>query len=145
MNDHNGINVVRSSRLPDGRVFDPRTVAIVDPANQPGTSHFVPGASEARVVRVGDGDIALSVSTTGEGFLVLSENAYPGWRARIDGAEVPIYRTDITLQGIVVPPGIHRVEFTIESRALRAGLALSGAGVLTCLGLLVLSVRRREA
>jgi len=144
LNDRDGIDVVRTSRLPDGRVFDPRAVAIVDPANHPATSHFSPGASEARVLHIGDGDIALAVSTAGEGFLVLSENAYPGWRARIDGAEVPIYRTDVALQGIVVPPGTHRVEFTMESRTLRAGLALSGEGVLTCLVLLVLSVRRQE-
>ena len=55
----------------------------------------------------------------------------------IDGAEVPIYRTDVTLQGIIVPPGAHRVEFTMESRTLRTGLALSGAGVLLCVLLLV--------
>jgi hypothetical protein len=76
---------------------------------------------------------------------VLSENSYPGWRARIDGVDVPIYRTDVTLQGIVVPPGIHRVEFTMESRTLRAGLVLSAAGVATCIVLLVMSLRSREA
>ena len=141
LNDRDGIDAVRASRLPDGRVFDPRDVAIVDPASHPAMSHFSHGASDARVIRVGDGDVALAVSTTGAGFLVLSENAYPGWRARIDGAEVPIYRADITLQGIVVPPGTHRVEFTMESRTLRAGLALSGTGVVICLVLLVLTAR----
>jgi hypothetical protein len=141
LNDRDGIDAVRASRLPDGRVFDPRDMAIVDPANHPAMSHFSHGASDARVIRVGDGDVALAVSTTGAGFLVLSENAYPGWRARIDGAEVPIYRVDITLQGIVVPPGPHRVEFTMESRTLRAGLALSGTGAVICLVLLVLTAR----
>jgi hypothetical protein len=141
LNDREGIDAVRVSRLPDGRAFNPRDVAIGDPANHPAMSHFPHGASEAHLTRVGDGDIALAVSTTGSGFLVLSENAYPGWRARIDGEQVPIYRVDITLQGIVVPPGSHRVEFTMESRTLRAGLALSGAGAAMCLVLLVLSAR----
>jgi hypothetical protein len=141
LNDRDGIDAVRASRLPDGRVFDPRDVAIVDPANHPTMSHFPHGASDARVIRVGDGEVALAASTTGAGFLVLSENAYPGWRARIDGVEVPIYRVDVTLQGIVVPPGTHRVEFTMESRTLRAGLAVSGAAVAMCLALLVLSAR----
>ncbi len=141
LNDRDGIDAVRVSRLPDGRVFNPRDVAIVDPANHPAMSHFSHGPADARLVRVGDGDVALAVSTTGAGFLVLSENAYPGWKARIDGAEVPIYRVDVTLQGIVVPPGTHRVEFTMESRTLRGGLALSGAGVVICLVLLVLTAR----
>src|SRR5258705_5639377 len=52
LNDRDGIDAVRASRLPDGRVFDPRDVAIVDPANHPAISHFPHGASDARVTRV---------------------------------------------------------------------------------------------
>ena len=62
LSDVEGINAVRTSRLPDGRAFDPRAVAIVDPANQPPTSHFSPGPSAARLVRVGDGEGATWVS-----------------------------------------------------------------------------------
>jgi uncharacterized membrane protein YfhO len=91
-----------------------------------------------RVDRIGDGDIGIRMSSAGGGFLVLSENAYPGWRARVDGAEVPIYRADVTLQGIVVPAGIHRVEFTMESRSLRTGMVVSGIAALICVGLLIL-------
>jgi hypothetical protein len=77
------------------------------------------------------------VSSDGGGFLVLSENAYPGWRARIDGAGTPVFRTDVTLQGIVVPSGVHRVEFTMDSGSLRAGMIVSGAAALVCVGLLI--------
>jgi len=109
----------------------------VDPSNVPPTSTFSPGAFEARVTRIGDGDIGLRVTSEGSGFLVLSENAYPGWRARIDGTEAPIYRTDITLQGVVVPAGTHRVDFTLESRALRWGLRTSGFSAVVCASLFV--------
>jgi hypothetical protein len=144
MNDADGIKAAQTSRLPDGRAFDPRAVAIVDAASQPATLHFSPGTSEARVVRVGDGDLDLAVSTAGGGFMVLSENAYPGWRARIDGVEVPISRADVALQGIVVPAGTHRVSFRMESRSLRTGIALSGAGLVLCALLLVFSGRRER-
>jgi uncharacterized membrane protein YfhO len=93
---------------------------------------FSPGASAVSVERVGDGDIAMRVTSEGGGFLVLSENAYPGWRARVDGSEVPIYRTDVTLQGVVVPAGAHRVDFTLESRSLRWGLVTSGISAIMC-------------
>jgi hypothetical protein len=146
VSDADAIAAAHTSRLPDGRVFNPRTVALVDPANRPRSSHFArDGSWQARITRIGDGDLGLAVSTNGEGFLVLSENAYPGWRARIDGGEIPIYRTDVTLQGIVVPPGTHLVEFRMESRTLRTGMALSGAGVVLCIALLALNARRREA
>ena len=82
-------------------------------------------------------DIGIRVSSEGASFLVLSENAYPGWLARVDGAEVPISRADVTLQGIVVPAGTHRVEFMLESRSLRAGMFVTGGAALAILALLI--------
>ena len=138
MAEANAIGTVKSSRLPDGGPFDPRRIALLDPSSSPATSRFSPGASDVRVTRVGDGDLGIRVASDGGGFLVLSENAYPGWRARVDGAEVPIYRADVTLQGVVVPAGIHRVDFAMESRSLRTGMIVSGVAALLCLGLLIL-------
>ena len=138
MAEANAIGTVKSSRLPDGGPFDPRRIALLDPSSSPATSRFSPGASDVRVTRVGDGDLGIRVASDGGGFLVLSENAYPGWRARVDGAEVPIYRADVTLQGVVVPAGIHRVDFAMESRSLQTGMIVSGVAALLCLGLLIL-------
>jgi hypothetical protein len=129
------IRALKSSRLPGGTTFDVRQTALVEPSHRPPSSHFSPGASQVSVDRIGDGDIALRIASQGGGFLVLSENAYPGWRARLDGAEVPIYRTDVTLQGIVVPAGTHRVEFTLESTSLRWGLTTSGISLIVCAAL----------
>ena len=140
--DAEAIAIVKSSRLPDGRPFDPRTTALIDPSSVPPASHFTTGESDVRVTRIGDGDIGVRVSSSGGGFLVLSENAYPGWRARLDGGEVPIYRTDVTLQGIVVPAGAHRVDFTMESRALEAGILFSGLAGLVCVALLATAPQR---
>jgi FtsH-binding integral membrane protein len=136
MLDDSAIATIRSSRLPDGSIFDPATTVLVDPSTPLPVSHFSPGASDARVFRIGDGELGVRVSTAGGGFLVLSENAYPGWRVRIDGAEAPLYRADVTLQGVVVPPGVHRVDFSLESSSLRAGMVTSGIAALLCVGLL---------
>jgi hypothetical protein len=138
MDEATAIGTVKSSRLPDGSPFDPRTVALVDSSSVPSASRFPPGTSDVRITRIGDGDIGIGVSSEGGGFLMLSENAYPGWRARIDGVETPIYRADITLQGVVVPAGTHRVDFTMESRTMRAGMIVSGLAALLCLGLLLI-------
>jgi hypothetical protein len=142
MTDAEAIGTVKSSRLPDGRPFDARTIALIDPSRVPSASHFTPGESDVRVTRIGDGDIGIRVSSSGGGFLVLSENAYPGWHARIDGGEVPIYRTDVTLQGVVVPGGAHRVDFTMEPRSLEAGILVSGLAGLVCVALLATAPQR---
>jgi hypothetical protein len=136
MTEPDAIGAVKSSRLLDGSPFDPRIIAIVDAASVPPASHFSPGESDVRVTRIGDGDISVRVSSEGGGFLVLSENAYPGWRARVDGADTPIYRTDVTLQGVVVPAGTHRVDFMMESQAQQAGILVSALAGLVCVALL---------
>jgi hypothetical protein len=129
------IRAVKTSRFADGTPFDARHTALVDAAHVPPTMNFSPGASAVNVARVGDGDIGLRVTSQGGGFLVLSENAYPGWRALIDGSEVPIYRADVTLQGVVVPAGTHRIDFTLQSRSLRWGLITSGVSAIICAAL----------
>ena len=135
--DDDAIRAVQDGVLPGGVPFSPRSDAIVDPAIPLTPSRFTPGRSEARLTRVGDGEISLAVSTEGGGLMVLSENAYPGWVARIDGAATPIYRVDVALQAIMVPPGTHRVAFTMESRSLRAGMIVSAGAILACLVLAI--------
>ena len=142
MAEADAIASVKSSTLPDGGRFDPRSMALIDPSSVPSSSHFEPGESDVRVTRIGDGDIGIRVSSERGGFLVLSENAYPGWRARIDGGEVPIYRADVTLQGIVVPAGTHRVDFMMDSQALQAGILASGLAGLVCVALLATAPQR---
>jgi hypothetical protein len=135
MAESDAIRSVKTSRLPDGTSFDARHTALVDSSLVPPALTFSPGASAVSVGRIGDGEIDLRVTSQGGGFLVLSENAYPGWRARIDGSEAPIYRADVTLQGVVVPAGTHRVDFTMESRTLRWGLVTSGVSTIICVAL----------
>lgn len=145
MPEADAIRTVKSSRFPDGAPFDARHTAIIDAAHVPPASSLAPGASTVRVSRIGDGDIGLRVTAQGAAFLILSENAYPGWRARIDGADVPIYRTDVTLQGVLVPAGSHRVDFTLESRALQSGMVISGISAAICTGLLVAGLARARS
>ena len=139
MPEPEAIRTVKTSRFPNGASFNARHEALVDSSHVPPTLTFSPGASAVSVDRIGDGDIELRVTTQGGGFLVLSENAYPGWRARIDGAETPIYRADVTLQAVVVPAGTHRVDFTMESRSLRWGLVTSGISTIVCAALFLAS------
>lgn len=45
--------------------------------------------------------------------LLVVANAYhPGWRATVDGKTTSIYRTNYAFQGIVVPAGTHKIEFS---------------------------------
>ncbi|MBR2979499.1 MAG: YfhO family protein [Myxococcaceae bacterium] len=60
-----------------------------------------------------------------------------GWRAKIDGEEVPIYPGLIAGRAIPVPAGEHRVELTYKTPGLRVGLVLSAIGWLAIIALAI--------
>ena len=118
------LQAVHYSHLPDGRRFDAAHTALVYPDTLAGIT-YPEGPSTAVMRRIGDGSFTIDVATEGGGFLVLSESFYPGWRARIDDRILPVYRTNVSLQGVAVPPGRHVVEFELISNTLRTGATVS--------------------
>ena len=84
--------------------------------------------------------LVAEVNADGAGILVLTDVAYPGWRAEADGRPVEILLADGVFRGVALSAGAHRVTFTYQPLSLWIGAALSAAGLLV---LLVL-VRRGE-
>ncbi|MBK5260569.1 MAG: YfhO family protein [Thermoanaerobaculia bacterium] len=91
--------------------------------------------ASGRVLQVAERPNAVDVivETNGRAFLVASNTWHRGWSASIDGAAVPIIRTNIAFQGIEVPPGRHRVVFRFRNGVILIGAAISlfSAGLLT--------------
>lgn len=75
------------------------------------------------------------------GLVVLADNAFPGWRAAVDGASAPILTVDFALRGVALPAGKHRIEMEYRPASALWGLILTVAGLLVA-GALAL---RREA
>lgn len=67
----------------------------------------------------------LLVSSSAGTFLEMLDMYYPGWKAYLDGAEVPIIRANFNSKGIFVPPGEHRVVFCFVPGSLIITLLLS--------------------
>jgi uncharacterized membrane protein YfhO len=70
------------------------------------------------------------------GWLVISQARYPGWKARIDGVEVPLLRANYAFNAIALPRGTSEIEYSYEPASLRLGILLSVASAL--IGLLLL-------
>lgn len=71
------------------------------------------------------------------GFLRVSGRWDRGWRARIDGRPVRVFRADGVFRGVVVPPGVHTVTFEYSNPVERRGRALGVAGLVALAALAV--------
>jgi len=61
-------------------------------------------------------------SAKGERFAVFSEVFYKhGWKAYVDGKEVPIYKTNYVLRGAYIPAGNHDIKFEFKPDAYYKG------------------------
>ena len=78
-----------------------------------------------------------TVSSTA--FAVFSEMHYPhGWQAYVDEVEVPHYRVNYALRGLIIPSGQHDVVFRFEPDVIARGtrIQLAGYGIFALLILL---------
>ncbi len=131
--------VFRALAAPD---FDPESVVLLaPPAGSLPSPRGGRGFSVARVVR--DEPEALTVDTEASesGYLVLTRSYDSGWKARLDGAGVPLRRADLALSAVLVPAGAHRLELAYRPAAFRAGAILSLASLVVLAGLLLAGQR----
>jgi uncharacterized membrane protein YfhO len=79
------------------------------------------------------------------GFVRVLESWDPGWRATLDGAPVPILRSDTFAIAAAVDSGRHRIEFHYGTPGARFGAAASLVSLLLLASLLWTSQRRDKA
>ncbi len=76
----------------------------------------------------------LRVRTDRPALLVIADNWFPSWRARVDGEEASLLRAYHTLQAVPLTTGEHVVEIDYDSPVLRSSLALSFASLTLVFG-----------
>jgi hypothetical protein len=91
--------------------------------------------------------IEADISTSRKGFIVISDTYHPGWRAQVDGHEVPVLRANYIMRAVPVPEGDHRLTLRFQPRLLVLGAVITAVGWFV-LGILLLilgaaGIRRR--
>ncbi len=105
--------------------FDYGRKALV--VGETGLTEQVPLAPEETAVFVGRTANSITFQTTAvqDRFLVISETYYPGWYATIDGEPTEIFKTNVALRGVIVPPGTHTVHMEFRPTSFYMGVGLS--------------------
>ena len=88
------------------------------------------------VVRDVPNTLSLVVDADRATTLIVRDPFAAGWRATVGGAPRPIARTSDGHRELSLPPGRNEVSMTYEPPGLRAGIAITLAAGLLCLGLL---------
>jgi hypothetical protein len=120
--------------------------AIWNPGFDPATTAVIPGSGPPVVASGGTARLAISererveveIDSPSGGVLILRRAHLPIWRATIDGAPAPTVIAQLTRLAVEVPPGPHRVVFSISRWPLR----ISGTVALLALAALVVLWRR---
>ncbi len=84
-----------------------------------------------------------NVETMSEGYVVLLDSYYPGWKAFVDSRPATILRANYAFRAVKVPSGNHTVEFLFRPTSFYLGLIVSSLVALA--GITIVIVRRRCA
>ncbi len=95
------------------------------------------GDAPCRIRRRGGGEVAVEFTCPAPGYLVLADSFAPGWLAMVDGVPALIERANLAVRAVKVPRGQHTVTFSYRPRWRVAGPAVSLAGILLALVLIL--------
>ncbi len=130
-----GLDQIRTAIMTNQ--IDAKSQAIVSPKDfgEIGSGTFAEGT--VSMLEYTYDKVSLRTDFKGKGFVVLSDEYYPGWNAFVDGKLTKIYKTNGIVRGVVVPAGVHHLTFRyrpiiIYSLMLLSALVSAGIAVSLC-------------
>jgi len=124
------------------QTFDPRRTVLLRPAPSQEPFSYPPIPCLLSLIPLSPeyspNTVKIEVALDRDGYLVLSDTYYPGWRAYVDGEEKEILRANYAFRAVPLESGQHTVLFKYNPLSFKVGLVISLAtwGVII-LGLLV--------
>jgi membrane protein YfhO len=90
-------------------------------------------------------DVTLQVSAQRDGYLVMSQSAYQGWRATVDGQPAPILKAYGFLIAVPIPQGQHEINLVYDEPLLKASLAVPPLLIIVIIAWSLWAGRRRRS
>lgn len=102
-----------------------------------------PVAGEIQWLDRGTNRMRLTVRSDQDALLVLADNWFPAWRARVGGEEAPVLRANYTLRAVPIQAGTHEVELWFDAGTLKGALFISLGSLLLLVLLGVVPYRQK--
>jgi hypothetical protein len=84
----------------------------------------------ARITSYHSQSVDMEASLARSAILVLNDSDYPGWTVEVDGHPQEWFTANYIFRGVLLPPGMHSVQFAYKPRSFYYGVVLSLAAVL---------------
>ena len=101
--------------------------------------------SEIKLVDYNLNEMKFEVSSSENGFLLISEIFYPAWKVYVDDIQNEIFRADYCLRAVYLTKGKHIVVMKYESDSFNLGLKISAVSTLVLfVGLLLTGLKLKN-
>jgi hypothetical protein len=111
------------------QTFNPRRTVLLRPASGQKPFSYFPTADPLSLIPLSPeyspNTVKIEVALDRDGYLVLSDIYYPGWRAYVDGEEREILRANYAFRAVPLESGQHIVLFKYDPLSFKVGLAIS--------------------
>jgi hypothetical protein len=126
------LTAIRTSKLPDGRQYDPSKMALVEDSMAVMKSSVTTPTDRAEILKLAETQVKIQTQSAVPTFLILSDVYYPGWKATIDGQPTKVYETNYVQRGVQVPAGDHVIEYRFDPMSFKIGAGITlASGIVT--------------
>jgi uncharacterized membrane protein YfhO len=68
--------------------------------------------------------VVVNVDMKADGYLVLTDCYFPGWKVYVDGRQEKIHRADYIFRAVALKKGEHKLQFLYKPSSVKIGLIL---------------------
>ncbi len=121
-----------------------RDQPVIETAAQPPSGSAL-ATTTARVTDNGPEAVTVQADARRQGYLILDDSAYPGWKAYLDGRAISWYPANENFRAVTMPAGRHVVKFRYRPGSVVDGTVVTLISLLALLGLAIAGGISRRA
>lgn len=89
------------------------------------------------------GDMKMEISQETNGYLVVQQSYYPGWKVYVDGKEAELEKINDTFLGVYLNEGVHQVHFEFKPVDFYVGAGITVVFLIVLVANLVLYIKKK--